>query len=98
MARRSIGLLAIGSIESSRSFVPEQSFVTNAFALPHVLDGDAQVDGSIDQNEVATRQLVHHKGAVSRRVLSPNLDGRWEGWYGFRRGFGSKHFRLGRAS
>ena len=67
-------LLAIGSIESSHRFVPEQSFVTKASALPHVLDGDAQVGGSIGQNEVATRQLVHHKGAVSRRVLSPKLD------------------------
>jgi integrase len=46
-------------------------------------------------SEPDTRQLVHHKGAVSRRVLSPKLDGRWEGWYGFRRGFGSKLFRLG---
>ena len=33
-----------------------------------------------------------------KEVEKAKLDGRWEGWYGFRRGFGSKHFRLGRAS
>jgi hypothetical protein len=41
-------LLAIGSIQSSHRFVPEQRFVTSAFALPHVVDGDAQVDGFVD--------------------------------------------------
>jgi len=43
-------LLAIDSIQSSHGFVPEQSLVTNAFALPHVVDGDAQVDGFVDQH------------------------------------------------
>ena len=88
-------LLRVPGIESSHRFVPGQDSETNTFTLSHVLDGYAQVNGYIDQNEVATRQLVHHKGAVSRRVLSPKLDGRWEDWYGFRRGFGSKLFRLG---
>jgi hypothetical protein len=37
--------LAIGSVKASHSFIPEQSLVPNAFALPHVVGGDAQVDG-----------------------------------------------------
>jgi hypothetical protein len=45
-------LLAIGSIQSSHRFVPEQRFVTSAFALPHVVDGDAQVHGFVDQHEL----------------------------------------------
>jgi hypothetical protein len=88
-------LLRVRGIERSHRFVPEQSFVTTTFALSQVIDSHAQVNGFIDQNEVATRQLVHHTGAVSRRILSPKLDGRQEGWYGFRRVFGSKLFRLG---
>ena len=40
-------LLAIGSIQGSHRFVPEQRFVTNAFTLPHVVNGNAQVDGFI---------------------------------------------------
>ena len=35
-------LLAIHSIQSSHRFVPQQRFVTNAFSLPHVVNGDAQ--------------------------------------------------------
>ena len=88
-------LIRVRGIEGSHRFVPEQGFVTNTFILSHVVDSYAQVNGFMDQNEVASQQLVHPKGAVSRRVLSPKLDGRWEGWYGFHRGFGSKLFRLG---
>jgi hypothetical protein len=57
-------LLAIGSIKSSHRFVPEQSFVANAFALPHVVDGDAQVDGFVDQHELPTRKLIHEVSTV----------------------------------
>jgi len=45
-------LLGIGSIQSSHGFVPEKSPVPNAFALPHVVDGDAQVDGFVDQDKL----------------------------------------------
>ena len=88
-------LLAIDSIQSAHRFVAEKCFVTNTFTLSHVIDRYAQVNGFIDQNEVAIRQLLRHAGAVPRHVLSPKLDGRREGWYGFRRGFGSKLDRLG---
>ncbi len=39
MARRSMRtvLLAIDGIQSAHRFVSEQCFVTNAFALPHVV-------------------------------------------------------------
>ena len=40
-------LLAFVSIQISHGFVSEQSLVTNPFALPHVVAGDAQVDGFI---------------------------------------------------
>ena len=45
-------LLAIDRIQSSHGFVPEKSFVKYAFALPHVVDGNAQVDGFVDQYEL----------------------------------------------
>jgi len=48
-------LLAIGSIQSSHGFVPEQRFVANTFALAHVVDGDAQVNGFVDENELPAR-------------------------------------------
>ena len=32
---------------------------------------------------------------LSRRVLSPALDGGWKGWHGFRRGLGTNLYRLG---
>ena len=32
---------------------------------------------------------------LSRRVLSPKLDGGWKGWHGFRRGLGTNLYRLG---
>lgn len=32
---------------------------------------------------------------LSRRVLSPTLDGGWKGWHGFRRGLGTNLHRLG---
>jgi integrase len=32
---------------------------------------------------------------LSRRVLSPNLNGGWQGWHGFRRGLGTNLYRLG---
>jgi hypothetical protein len=41
------GTLPTDSIQSSHGFVPEQRYVTNAFALPHGVNGDAQVDGVI---------------------------------------------------
>jgi hypothetical protein len=40
-------LLAIDGVQSCHCFVPGQRFVTNPFALPHAVDGDAQVDGVI---------------------------------------------------
>ncbi len=60
--------LAIGSIQRSHRFIPEQRLVTNAFTLPHVVDGNAQVDGFIDQNELRTRKFVLQTSAV-RMVL-----------------------------
>ena len=65
-------LLAIGSIESSYSFVPEQSFVTNAFALPHVVDGDAQVDGFVDQYKLPAREFIHEASTV--QIFVADLD------------------------
>jgi hypothetical protein len=44
--------LAIEGIQSAHRFVPEQCLVSNAFALLHVVDGDAQVYGFIDQHEL----------------------------------------------
>ena len=88
-------LLRVRGIEGPHRFILEQGFDTNTFILSRVIDSYAQVNGFIDQNEVATRQLAHQKDAFSRRVLSPEFDGRCEGWHGFRRGFGSKLFRLG---
>jgi len=41
-------LPAIDCIQGSHRFVPEQRFVTNALTLPHVVDGDAEVDGFVD--------------------------------------------------
>ena len=32
---------------------------------------------------------------LSRRVLSPTLNGGWKGWHGFRRGLGTNLYRLG---
>jgi hypothetical protein len=40
-------LLAIDSIQCSHRFVPEERFITNAFALPHVVACDAQVDSFV---------------------------------------------------
>jgi hypothetical protein len=48
-------LFAVGNIQSSHRFVAEQGFVSNAFALPHVVDGDAQIDSFVDQNELPAR-------------------------------------------
>ena len=65
-------LLAIGGIQSSHRFVPEQRFVTNAFTLPHVVDGDAQVDGFVDQHELPARELIHEASTV--QILVADLD------------------------
>jgi len=40
-------LLAIDRIQTAHRFVQELRFVTNALTLPHVADGDAQVDGFV---------------------------------------------------
>ena len=40
-------LLAIDSIQRSHRFVSEQRFVANALTLPHVVDGDVEVDGFV---------------------------------------------------
>jgi hypothetical protein len=65
-------LLAICCIQSSHRFVPEKSFVMNAVTLPHVVDGDAQVNSFIDQNELATGELVHEASTV--QILITDLD------------------------
>ena len=63
-AQHAYVLLAMGSIQSSHRFVPEQRFVTNALNLPHVENGDPQVDGFIDQNELPARKLIHEAPTV----------------------------------
>src|SRR5271157_5073731 len=65
-------LLGVGSIQSTHCLVPEQSFVTNAFTLPHVVDGDAQVDGFVDQYELSPRELIHEARAV--QIFVADLD------------------------
>ena len=57
-------LPAINGIQSSHRFVPEQRFVTNALNLPHVENGDPQVDCFIDQNELPARKLIHEAPTV----------------------------------
>ena len=57
-------LLAIGGIQCSHRFVSEQRFVTNALTLPHVVDGDAQIHGFIDQYELPARKLIYKARAV----------------------------------
>jgi hypothetical protein len=42
-----------------------------AFALPHVVDRDAEVDRFIDQNELPARKLVH--GARTVQMLLVGL-------------------------
>ena len=67
-AQHSHVLLAIRGVQSSHGFVSEQSFVTNAFALPHVVDGNAQqadekacysviLSGSEESRQFRTKQL-----------------------------------------
>ena len=65
-------ILAIGSIQSTHGFVSEESFVTSAFAVPHVVDGDAQVDGFVDQYKLPTRKLIHEARTV--QILIADLD------------------------
>src|SRR5208283_4534463 len=65
-------LFGVGGVQCTHGFVPEKSFVTNALTLPHVVDGDAQVDGFIDQHELAARKLIHKARAV--QVLVADLD------------------------
>jgi len=65
-------LPAIYGIQGSHSFVTEQRFVLNAFALPHVVDGDAKVDGFVDQHKLATGKLIHEASAV--QVLVADFD------------------------
>jgi hypothetical protein len=65
-------LLAICCIQSSHRFVPEKSFVMNAVTLPHVVDGDAQVNSFIDQNELATGEFVHEASTV--QIFIADLD------------------------
>jgi len=36
-----------------------------------------------------------HLDNLSRRVISPALNGGWKGWHGFRRGLASNLYRLG---
>jgi hypothetical protein len=57
-------LLAIDGIQRSDRFIPEQRSVTNAIAMPHVVDGDAQVHGFVDRRELPTRKLIHEAPAV----------------------------------
>src|SRR5208337_5602751 len=65
-------LFGVGGVQCTHGFVPEKSFVTNAFALPHVVDGDAQVDGFVDQYELPTRELIHEVSSV--HILISDLD------------------------
>ena len=48
-------LLGVGDVQGAHHFVSEQSFIANTFALPHILDGDAQIDGFGDPPLVCTR-------------------------------------------
>jgi hypothetical protein len=57
-------LLSVIAIQRSQRFVPEQRFVTNALTLPHVVDGDAQIHGFIDQYELPARKLIYKARAV----------------------------------
>ena len=72
-------LLRVRGAERSRRSAPEQGFAANTLILSHVIDSYARINGFVDQSDVATRQFVHHKGAVTRRDLSPKLDGGREG-------------------
>jgi len=65
-------LLAFDSIQRSHGFVPEQGLVANAFALPHVVDGDAQVDGFVYENELPARKLIHEVSTV--HIFVADLD------------------------
>src|SRR5947208_2159051 len=65
-------LLGVGSIQSSHGFVPKQGLVSDALALLHVVDGDAQVDGFVHQHELPARELVYQAGTV--QVLVADLD------------------------
>jgi hypothetical protein len=51
-------------------FVPEQRFVTNAFTLPHVIDGDAQVDGFVDEHEL-TQLLKSTQSSLGNASVIP---------------------------
>ena len=44
----------------------------NPFTLPHVVNGDPQVNGFVDQYELPTRKFVHQTRTV--QVLIANLD------------------------
>ena len=57
-------LLAIYGILRVHRFVAEKCFVTNAFALPHVVDGDAQIHGFVDQYELPAGKLIHEAPTV----------------------------------
>src|SRR5208283_1170230 len=65
-------LFGVGGVQCTHGFVPEKRFVTNAFALPHVVDGDAQVDGFVDQYELPARKLIHEVSTV--QILIADLD------------------------
>jgi len=65
-------LLGIGGIQSSHGFIPKQSFVANPVTLTHVVDGNAQVNSFIDQNELATGELIHKESTV--QILVADLD------------------------
>ena len=74
MARRSMRTYSLPLAASSAPTVSSRnkSFVTNAFTLPHVVDGDAQVDGFVDQYELPARKLIHEARTV--QILIADLD------------------------
>jgi hypothetical protein len=39
-----------------------------SFTPPHVVDDDSQVDGFIDEYELATRKLIHQAGPIQRLI------------------------------
>ena len=57
-------LFCVGSIQGSNRFVSEQRFVANAFALPHVVDGNAQVNSFVDQYELPAGEFIHKARTV----------------------------------
>src|ERR1019366_4088277 len=65
-------LFGVGGVQCTHGFVAEKSFVTNALTLPHVVDGNAQVDSFVNQYELSPRELIHEARTV--QILVADLD------------------------